>query len=89
MCHKLPGPENKVFSIDIIIYYIKYFFLKVCDGKEYAVHRVILAARSPVFKAMFARLDKVEGLPARAVVDDIQPHVLVSPCHTVESSVKK
>jgi hypothetical protein len=53
------------------------FFLKVCDGKEYAVHRVILAARSQVFRAMFARQDKVEGLPARAVVEDIRPHVLV------------
>ena len=56
---------------------IYHFFLKVCDGKEYAIHRVILAARSQVFRAMFARHDKVEGLPARAVVEDIEPHVLV------------
>ncbi|KAL5289404.1 SPOPL.2 family protein [Megaselia abdita] len=47
----------------------------VVDDGEFNVHRGILAARSPVFSAMFERTMK-EGLSGTAVIEDIDKEVL-------------
>ena len=61
----------------VIILYWSIFF-KVVGEKEFQVHRVVLAARSPVFKAMFDMFDMAEGITGRAIVEDIHPDDMVN-----------
>ena len=54
-----------------------WFLFQVCENREFPVHRVILAARSTVFKAMFDR-DMLESQTAQAVIEDIMPETMVT-----------
>ena len=47
----------------------------VCGEEEIRAHKAILAARSPVFKAMFAH-KMSEALEGKAVIEDIRAEVL-------------
>jgi speckle-type POZ protein len=46
-----------------------------CKNKEFKCHKVILAARSPVFKAMFTR-DTLEAKSSLVTIEDVNPDVL-------------
>jgi hypothetical protein len=52
--------------------------MKVVGEKEFKVHRVILASRSPVFRAMFAMGDMAESITGRTVVEDVNPDDMVT-----------
>jgi speckle-type POZ protein len=49
--------------------------LIVSGGRSFSAHKVILAARSPVFGAMFAHEMK-ESLNGEVLLDDLSPAVM-------------
>ncbi len=59
-------------------YFMSLSFMKVVGEKEFKVHRVILASRSPVFRAMFAMGDMAESITGRTVVEDVNPDDMVT-----------
>ena len=54
------------------------FFFQVCGDKEFKVHRVLLGARSEVFKAMFGHDATLESQTGRVEIIDFSPKTISS-----------
>ena len=50
--------------------------IQVCGEKEFPVHRFILSARSPDFKATFSHDETDEGKTGRVIIKDLEPETL-------------
>jgi speckle-type POZ protein len=49
---------------------------QACGGKEFPVHRYVLAARSPVFKATFSHEETKEVQTGEVEIEDVDPETL-------------
>uniref|UniRef100_A0AC34QMF0 BTB domain-containing protein n=1 Tax=Panagrolaimus sp. JU765 TaxID=591449 RepID=A0AC34QMF0_9BILA len=63
-------------------------FVIVCQGKQFQVHKDVLALSSPVFDAMF-RNDFIESNEGKTIIDDFQPKTIENALNFIYSSVLK
>ena len=54
--------------------YLSDFIFNVC-GRKFTAHKIILAMKSPVFKAMFHHPSNKEVLSGQVKVENIEPNV--------------
>ena len=59
-------------------------FIVSCGGTEFKCHKIILASRSPVFKAMFSS-DVKESISSRVVIEDLDVDTVKEMIHYMYS----
>ena len=56
-----------------------------CGGKVFPCHKLVLSARSPVFKAMFESKMK-ESVSGKVTIEDIKPEIMNEMLHFIYTS---
>lgn len=59
-----------------------------CGGKVFPCHKLIMSARSPVFKAMFV-VQMKESKSGKVTIEDIKPEIMTEMLHFIYTGLVK